>query len=184
MSRRLLVGALLTGASAVALGACGSVIASLRPSVGSPGVVPARGVYGVGQDIYGTGGGVAGIWDTTRLGRARDRGRVTPAAGGQLAQRTVCRATGVPGGWIAVAYQASTEQCPGGVRSRTDSAATAAVIVRYAGAPLGTRLDVCADQGVPSGWIPATDEGPGDVSACPGAARSGQSTVRRIERVN
>ncbi len=74
------------------------------------------------------------------------------------------------------------DQCPGrGVRG-TDSVATVAVIVRYATAPLGTRLDVCVDQSIPYGWTRVSNEALGDSGACPQAAPRGQDTARRIER--
>lgn len=178
MSRRVLLGfarSCACLATLAALGACGTLISSFQPRVGG------RGTTQPTTDAFGTGRTVSGR-DTTLLGRPRDRVRPTPNGGGELAQRRLCRASGVPSGWIAVAYEASTDQCPGrGVRG-TDSVATVAVIVRYATAPLGTRLDVCVDQSTPFGWTWVSDEGPGDPGACPQAAPRGQETVRRIER--
>jgi hypothetical protein len=64
------------------------------------------------------------------------------------------------------------------------AAASVAVVTRYVGLPLGSVLDVCADQPTPVGWAPVTDEPTDDVSSCPGAARGVGSTTKRIRRVH
>jgi hypothetical protein len=55
-------------------------------------------------------------------------------------------------------------------------------LTRYADQPIGTRLEVCADQPLPGGWLVA----PGDVAdadRCPGAVRGDGPTTKRIERI-
>jgi hypothetical protein len=75
-------------------------------------------------------------------------------AGVRLAVDRVCRARGVPRGWVATAYVSAGEACP---RWRDDDGGyNAAVIERHEGRPVGTRMTVCADQGVPRGWMRET----------------------------
>lgn len=180
MSRRALLGSVLPCACVAALAACGGFVSSFRPTVGEP-----RGT-GPTNDAFGTGradaGGLLAGRDSTFFGRPRDRVRAASGESGALAQRRQCRTGAIASGWIAVAYEASAGQCPGRSVGGADSAATVAVLVRYATAPVGTRLDVCADQPIPGGWNEVTDEGPGDLSACPQAAPPGKPTAVRIRR--
>ncbi|HEY0778626.1 MAG TPA: hypothetical protein VGD56_11730 [Gemmatirosa sp.] len=119
--------------------------------------------------------------DTTLLARPRDRADRGGQGYGELSERRQCRTSGIPAGWIAVAYVAAPGDCaPRGVHA--DSTSNAALIVRYGPAPVGTRLDVCVDQPIPPQWSEATDEAPGDPNACPGAASRDHDTVRRIRR--
>ena len=133
-------------------------------------------------DAPGVGMGRAAIRsDTGLLARARDRpGAVVHNTGG-LTERRQCRTIGVPSGWLAVAYESSSADCPVRTPGASDSTSAVVVIVRYETAPLGTRLDVCANQSTPSGWSWVTDESPDSPDACPGAGRDGE-TVRRIRR--
>jgi hypothetical protein len=71
-------------------------------------------------------------------------------AGGRPAVDRACRAHGVPRGWVATAYVSAGDACP---RWRDDeSVYNAAVIERLEGRAVGTRMTVCADQGVPRTW--------------------------------
>ena len=105
-----------------------------------------------------------------------------PGSGTRYAEeRRVCRTSGVPRGWIAVAYvEDAAGQCP--ARTGADSTATSMVLLRHTGWPRGTELDVCADQRTPGGWERVMHEDPADATRCPGAARGGEPTTRRIRR--
>lgn len=106
-----------------------------------------------------------------------------PTTGTRYAdERRVCRTSGVPRGWIAVAYvDDAGSQCP--ARTGADSLATSMVLTRYADRPRGTDLDVCADQRLPRGWERVMHEDTEDATRCPGAAPEGKSTTRRIRRM-
>jgi hypothetical protein len=121
-----------------------------------------------------------------------DPSRGTPTLGGRTGaararypeERRVCRTSTRPRGWIAVAYVSAPEQCP--ARAGADSAAAAAtmaVITPYEDRPLGTVLDVCADEPRPTGWNPVFDESTEDTGSCPGAGRGDGPTTRRIRRI-
>ena len=135
---------------------------------------------------WATGGpGTAIGPDSSLFARGRERRPV--AAGGADGVRRVCRAGSWPRGWVAVAYEAAGDGCPGAAGSvgeRAGSAAPVAVIVRADLSPVGARLDVCADQPVPARWVWRDDETPDNPDACPGASRRGRPAVRRIVRVN
>lgn len=105
-----------------------------------------------------------------------------PSTGTRYAgERRACRTSGVPRGWIAVAYvDGAGSQCP--ARTGVDSLATSMVLTRHSGLPRGAELDVCADQRLPRGWERVLHEDTEDATACPGAAPEGQSTTRRIRR--
>jgi hypothetical protein len=108
-------------------------------------------------------------------------GRPTIEAGRMVGDsRMVCRTDARPRGWIAVAYVAAEGDCV--QRARGDSVPMAAVLTRYTDLPANTVLEVCADQGVPRGWV--NDPTPsGDANDnCPGGAKNG-STTRRIRRL-
>lgn len=172
MSRQS-AGFLLAALAAGAAGACSALAPTFRPQGGRSGApAPAIG------DAIGTAG-PAGR-DPSLLGRPRDRATRLPNEGG-LDVRRVCRSSSFPRGWIAVSYEGSASGCPRTGPRSADSVATVAVIVRYATATVGTRLDICADQSVPNGWNRVSDEGPGDPGACPQAVRRGD-TVVRVER--
>ncbi|GLC23521.1 hypothetical protein [Roseisolibacter agri] len=103
-----------------------------------------------------------------------------PASGTRYAaERRMCRTSGVPRGWVAVAY-VEDSQCP--ARTGADSMATSMVLTRHTGWPRGTELEVCADQRTPSGWERVPREDGVDATACPGAARAGEPTTRLIRR--
>ncbi len=105
-----------------------------------------------------------------------------PGTGTRYAgERRACRTSGVPRGWIAVAYvDGAGSQCP--ARTGVDSLATSMVLTRHSGLPRGAELDVCADQRLPRGWERVLHEDTEDATACPGAAPEGQATTRRIRR--
>ena len=109
--------------------------------------------------------------------RVETPGRLTTATASGA--RRVCRGTSLPGGWIAVAYEAATEgECP----ARGDGTPRRiAVLVRYVDYPRGSTLDVCADQPLPRSWAIERDEQV-DAGACPGAAKDGGSATVRIYR--
>ena len=158
------------------VGACTSLSPAAGSRYGPPGSTAAS------DPTYGTGrlGGV--VIDTGLLHHPRERAGRGANAGAELAVRRQCRSASVPRGFIAVGYEGSTSECPGLGANRGDSAATVAVLVEYATAAIGTRLDVCSDQPTPFGWNPVTDESAGDPGACPGAAPRDHATVRRIRR--
>lgn len=176
MSRAVLPGTVRHHAGVVVLAlltGCG-VITSVQPHTSTPGTYPSA--ADVGGPARVGGGADSGVF-----GRPRSRVTRGSAANSAAAARRQCRTAAVPRGWIAVAYESTTSECPGRPASPADSAGAVAVLVRYDGAPVGTRLDVCVDQPIPSGWSRARDEAPGDPGACPGAARNGD-TVQRIRR--
>lgn len=130
------------------------------------------------QPRASTGGGPAGI--------PGDDGMTPyprPASGDVMrdtnpAYAQVCRGR-VPGGWIPVAYLHGGDECP--PPRDADDPYTAATIVRYADRTVGTVLEVCADRGVPGGWV---REGGTAESTCPGArVGDGQPSSMRIRRV-
>jgi len=79
-----------------------------------------------------------------------------------------------------VAYVADDGDCP--LKRHRDTVYTAAVITRYSSLPPGSLLDVCADQGIPSGWVRDDTEPDNVGESCPGAARNGASATYRIRR--
>lgn len=175
---RLAVAALALGAAA-----CSTLAPTFRPRVGVGGRSGSPGTSGgltPPVTSVDPAGGRASGRDSLGVGRPRDRVQRLPNDRGQLDVRRVCRNASFPRGYIATAYESSASQCPLSP-GRADSVGTVAVLVRYDAAPVGTRLDMCADQVIPSGWSPARDEGPGDPGACPGATRNGD-TVQRIVR--
>lgn len=175
LTARMLVLTLLAG--------CSTSIATLRPrgTAASGDAIGRQRGPGLAGLPDGLGGGrTADGRDTARISGPRDRVRTAARSGAGMAEQRVCRTSSVPRGWITVAYERSANACP--ARVAGDSSANAAVIVRYASAPINTRLDVCADQVTPAGWTTVRDEAVEDAGACPGAARSGQITVRRIRR--
>ncbi len=173
---------MLPVACVLAVGACGTIVSSVQPRVGAPGTAVAGSTGLTTGSSTGPGRIGAGA-DSGLLGRPRDRADRGAIAGATLEQRRQCRTAGVPRGYIAIAYERSTSECPS-VAARGDSTASVAVIVHYATAAVGTRLDICADQPIPSGWNQVGDEGPGDPGACPGAAANGNDTALRIRRDN
>ena len=155
--------------------ACG-VVSSVRPRASTstgPRAIP-------GQPAPT---GVPGASSSPRGPTGRERPNATRGTQ-HVDEQLVCRTSGVPGGWIAVAYVSASDRCP--ARAGADSAAataTAALVTNYADRPRGSMLDVCADQPVPPGWHTVSDESVEDGSRCPGAARDGRATARRIRRV-
>ncbi|MGZ8377187.1 MAG: hypothetical protein ACXWZS_12630 [Gemmatirosa sp.] len=106
-----------------------------------------------------------------------------PPSGTRLAgERRVCRTSSVPRGWIVVDYVPAMGECP--ARAGADSAATAAVLTRYAGLHRGATLEVCADQRTPRDWELVRDQVPPvvDASRCLGAVRDGSAPTRVIRR--
>jgi hypothetical protein len=129
-----------------------------------------------------------GVFEPRRPGDATsgggDIGGQVPRVGvaGSMAGRAVegsqrvCRNASRPSGWIAVAYvSASADECA--MRARSDSSAAVAIITFYADRPLGTVLDVCADEPLPRGWTIDEADGEGG-DGCPGVERKGSSTFR------
>lgn len=100
-----------------------------------------------------------------------------PRAGAGLT-RQICRGS-MPRGWIAVRYVTDAD-CP--TPPDEGNPYSSAIIRKYSELPLGARLVVCADQGLPSGWV----REPADAShsACTGAkVREGAATVYVMRRV-
>lgn len=95
--------------------------------------------------------------------------------------RRVCRTTGWPRDWAATAYETATGECPLSVQG--DSSAVAAIIVRLSAQPVGSLLDICADQAVPRGWQAVSIEDEVVSQRCPGAGSGGASAMRRIRRM-
>lgn len=142
-----------------------------RPRGGLPADAPAAGPAAPGRPPSPEPGALPG-----------PRGRPAPVrATRHASERRVCRAGGAPRGWIAVAYVSAAGECP--ARSGADSAATVAVIVRHAEWPRGAVLEVCADQRVPRAWVVDAQHAPEDPGRCPGAARAGAATTKRLRRV-
>jgi len=163
------VRALISSLLLAGLSACG-IVSSFHPHVPSTDDPSRR----AGASTGGPSVGKPSIGD--RAGTA-SRTR-------EVDEQQVCRSSGAPRGWIAVAYFSASEQCP--ARAGGDSAstsATAAIITHYAVRPVGTELDVCVDQNTPIGWESVTDEAAEDTGRCPGAARGDKPTTRRIRRL-
>lgn len=130
-----------------------------------------------------------GQGDPTRPGAPTGRGAesdTTPIGATVPPQgtvvRRVCRAQGWSRDWIATAYENASGECP--LAGGSDSTAYAAIIVRIDTQPLGTTLDICADQVAPRGWEYARLDDADVSHRCPGAGRDGASAIRRIRRVN
>lgn len=113
--------------------------------------------------------------------RGLPAGRPTIAGGRMIGDGlTVCRTDARPRGWIAVAYVAASGQCA--KRASRDSLPMTAVLTRYADLPTNTILEVCADEGVPRGWVRERTKSSDATDSCPGGARDG-STTRLIRRL-
>lgn len=97
------------------------------------------------------------------------------------AERRVCRHVGWPRDHVAVAYVTDDGSCPRSPRG--DDAHTAAIVVPLARQPVGTELEVCADQRVPRDWDVARAGAAGAAARCPGAGRDGEPATLRIRRV-
>lgn len=107
--------------------------------------------------------------------------RSGPGAGRSAVERRVCRTSGWPSEWVAVAYESVSTECPRS--SEADGTGIAATIVRLDAYPVGGRLDICADQVVPKDWASESPETVDPPPRCPGAAPSGAPTTKRIRRV-
>jgi hypothetical protein len=153
-------------ASLFVCAAC-STISGVRVHGRVPGDQPRLG--GVPRDTSGVGLSTPG-------GAALTTGRTHSAA---FETRRICRGGAWPSGWIAIAYESSSNECP---RSTDRESYNVATIARYETQSIGQTLEVCADQSVPHGWtIEPNDEVRGD--ACPGAGKDGASATRLIRRV-
>ena len=92
-------------------------------------------------------------------------------------QRRVCRTSGTPRGWIAVAYESGSADCP----AEGDSEYRVAVLVSLKSQLRDATLDVCGDQHVPIDWTEERDAAV-DNGQCPGALKDGRSATKRIRR--
>jgi hypothetical protein len=97
-------------------------------------------------------------------------------------ERRVCKATGWPRGWVATMYERAGGECPAG--RGADSTGMMAVITRHELLPRESILDICADQIIPAGWLLISREPQEAGEFCPGAEKSGASSVKRIRRVH
>lgn len=96
-------------------------------------------------------GGDVGV--PTVGGGTVNRPRPTPPAGIEESRTIidyVCRVA-IRRGWIAIAYTEGGDGCPPG--RDPDNLYTAATVYRYADRVVGTTIEVCADQPIPTGWI-------------------------------
>jgi hypothetical protein len=93
--------------------------------------------------------------------------------------KTVCRgASGI--GWLAVDYL-DDASCIEGRKDRHN----AAVVITYRDQPVGARLEICADEHVPTGWMFATwVDADGRCSDEQPNAGPDHHTVKQIRRVN
>lgn len=114
-----------------------------------------------------------------RLPEASDPGgRLEPHYESSITRR-VCRAGPRPRGWISISYEQDRSACPTPVDA--DNPYTVALMMKYADQPIGTRLVVCADESVPSGWIRLNEGGEG--RQCNGArVAAGNPMVKVILR--
>ena len=110
-------------------------------------------------------------------GGARPVPSSLPDAGGQ---RTVCRASGRPKGWLAVEYVEGGPSCS----ASADDPYPAMVIQQLAPLPIGTVLAVCTGQPVPGSWSRAPED-PSSVRQCPRSPRDKRTgpTVMFIRRI-
>ena len=97
--------------------------------------------------------------------------------------KQVCR-NKVEIGWIAIDYLTDAEGCA--TAPQGGEAHPAALVVRYSGLNVGSELEVCALEHIPTGWIQDgfVDDADG---RCPDDKPSGDAakrTVRRIRRVS
>lgn len=158
------------------LGACQGVTMRPHGATAAPGT--STGVAPLGRPADPTAPGDAGA-----DGRARASDPRVAAAGHTSGeQRRVCRSGNRPRGWIAVAYVLGAGDCP--LHVGRDTVYTAAVLTRYAGLPIGSLLDVCADEHVPAGWTREAPDPENVGDSCPGSTRNGGSATYRIRRQN
>lgn len=91
--------------------------------------------------------------------------------------REQCRSAPRPGGWVAVSYLRLGEECPG----PEDEAYTGVLLQNVRGLPVGSVLDICADQAIPRGW--ARINAPAQ-HTCEGArVEADQPTAIRIRKM-
>lgn len=138
--------------SIVAIAACGPV--TLRPHTApEPGTV---GIPGPDEDAV-----------------ARIPGQPDPG----LMPRTACR-TGVERGWVAVQYLQLGKGCP---RTEDDNGYDGALLQRYSDRAPGTVLVICADQPIPTGWVPTESDAD---ATCEGArVEADEPTTQAILKV-
>jgi hypothetical protein len=108
-----------------------------------------------------------------RPGVAPDRQQ---ASAPRLDTREMCRAAARPDGWIVVSYLRLGDQC----QKVGDEPFNGVLLQKISGRPVGTVLEICADQVIPRDW----HEISGPVSAhCEGAnVKEGQPTTIRIRK--
>jgi hypothetical protein len=129
----------------------------------------------------------AGMRDGSTVGRPTDApaGPQPWPAGGDArdprpAVDRVCRASSIPGGWIAIGYEAAQGKCPASPRVHAEY--SLAVIERYSHKPVGTVMLACADQPVPRNWVREWHLEPH--ASCAGArVRDGAPTSYLMRRV-
>lgn len=92
--------------------------------------------------------------------------------------RRVCRGSR-PSGWIAIEYVADSIACGGSAAQRPRY--PVALIVSHRDALVGESLEVCAAEGIPSGWV--KDREIRDDPRCPYDRPSSEPTVMVIRRV-
>lgn len=103
---------------------------------------------------------------------------VKSGARGNAEVRRVCRGSR-PGGWIAIEYVADSTTC--GRPAAQRSGYPVALIVSYRDLLVGESLEVCADEGIPRGWI--KDRELSEDLRCPSDRGSKEPTVMVIRRV-
>jgi hypothetical protein len=74
----------------------------------------------------------------------------TPSRDDRTGTERICRTQPVPIGWIVTGYvSAGGEQCP---RLDPDEPFPVAIIERFDQKPVGSTMEVCADQRIPRDW--------------------------------
>jgi hypothetical protein len=150
-----------------ALAACAGGFVNIRPRVGGP---AESGIGTTGRDDPQPSLGGA-------IGTPGKAHRPLTAT-----ERRVCKSSSWPRGWVATMYQRSGSECPAG--RGADSVGMMAVITRHDQLPRNSVLDICADQMIPAGWELLSREPEDLADLCPGAAKQGSSSVKRIRRAH
>lgn len=124
--------------------------------------------FAVRQPDHGWDGGPG-----QRPGIAPDRRKASEP---RLDTREACRATARPDGWIVVSYLRLGNQC----QKLGDDPYNGVLLQRIYDRPVGTVLEICADQVIPRDWYEIS----GPVSTrCEGAhVKADQPTVVRIRK--
>lgn len=142
-------------------------------------------VAGCANSHLGVGGQLDPRGDALRPPIGGSPGQpIAPAASPGIEYRQICRNEKSPSGWVVTDYSSGPAVCA--PLGKDGPGANVATILRYGSLPTDTRILVCADRPVPSGWIrESSGVEPAATGRCPrkpGAQGTGP-TVMEIRRV-